>query len=419
MSRLLGPVPLLLLCLTAAAEGQPAPDGATGTAPDAVPSAAAEASPSTWPTRIDPLWIGDGANRLRVQLLSQARLTATFTDLGGEAPSDDARLTFQRIRPILRGRFLDGRLRVLAHFAIVPGEAELVDLFADLRIVPQLRLRAGQMKVPFTYHRQNSFVHLATTDWPLTSRHFGAERQIGVMAHGPLDGGVEYALGLFSGENARGAHARELPRIFGQSPGNPSSFVDARPYAAPHPELVLRIAHRHDAIDPARFFDTEGGGLRHALALSFAWDSGPIPERDYGMRLAPELLLQWEHLSLVVIGYGALFEDGGLEPGAAGVLAELGWHAHRHLELAVRYARVDFSDALRSAARAFEAQQNPMEPDPSVGTVEARQELSFAVHVLIIGRSLAWQSDVTWLRQTLDGGARDDLRIRSQLQLAF
>ena len=36
-----------------------------------------------------------------------------------------------------------------------------------------------------------------------------------------------------------------------------------------------------------------------------------------------------------------------------------------------------------------------------------------------MGRSLAWQTDAAWLRDETADGARDQLRVRSQLQLAF
>ena len=41
------------------------------------------------------------------------------------------------------------------------------------------------------------------------------------------------------------------------------------------------------------------------------------------------------------------------------------------------------------------------------------------MQVLVIGRSLAWQTDLGWLHDEAPGEAREGWRVRSQLQLAF
>jgi len=154
--------------------------------------------------------------------------------------------------------------------------------------------------------------------------------------------------------------------------------------------------------------DLDGGALRHSVALSAAWDTGPVRGRDFALRVAPEVTLQRAGFTVIAVGYLGWIEDaaGQLAPGAVGALAELGWRAHRHLELTARYARVHVLSAVMDENRNH---------DPA----HASHELTFAVGVPILGRSLLWETDVAWLRAERSAAARDDLRVRSQLQLAF
>lgn len=385
-----------------------------------------------WPDRIGPFELGDDAARLRLSLIAQLQLQIVDAEQPDGARETDAELRIRRIRPILRGAFADGRIQSTLHLEVGPGQLELIDLFVDATLHPELRLRVGQLKVPFTQYWQQSLVNLATVDWPLTSRYFGGERQLGIMAHDDRRNpeGFLYALGVFAGENRRGAYARELPRIYGESHGNPSSLTDPRPPGDLHAEIVGRVGHFAADVHPETIMDVEGGGFRHGIALSAAWDTDPEHRRDFALRLAPEVLFKWEHLSFTAVGFVGFIEtlDEATAPGAVGVLTELGWHAHRHVQLALRYSRVDLLDPLVDDARAYAQSIEPLDPDAhqawadqygDVGQLRARHELSLGVNVLILGRSLAWQNDVAWMRTERDDGARDDLRVRSQLQLAF
>jgi hypothetical protein len=379
-----------------------------------------------WPDRLGPFWVGNEDARVRPSLFLQ--LQGTGETIAGEDMAWALRL--RRIRPILRGSFLHGRVTSTLHIEVSPDNPELIDAFIDGEALPALRIRVGQFKTPFTQYYQQSLIDLAV-DWPMTSRWFGGERQLGVMAYGgDPHTGLGYAVGAFAGQNRRSAFARDLARVYGERLGNPSSFRSPAPTDDIHPELVVRLTQTHPDAHPETGTDTRGGGLRHVAALSFAWDTAPVPRRDWAVRVAPELLLKWEHFSLNLVAYGALIEDreGALEPGAVGLLAELGWLAHRHVELVLRYGRVHLLPALLADARAHAAAMRPDDPASiedwssqygHVGDAYSQQELSLAVQVLVIGRSLAWQTDVAWLRSERAIGARDDLRLRTQIQLSF
>lgn len=415
----------------AAAQSAVATEGAAGAHADTAPPT--ETAPrDDWPSRIGPFELGDHAARLRLSAIAQLQLRVDDVDRGDGTRATDAAFVVRRLRPILRGAFADGRIQSVIHLDVAPERLELIDLYVDATILPELRVRVGQLKVPFTQYWQQSLTQLATADWPLTSRVFGGERQIGVMAHDDRTDseGLRYALGVFAGENRRGAFARELPGIYGESHGNPSSLTAPRAPGPVHPEIVGRVGYASPGPHPDTGMDVTGGDLRYAVTLSAAWDTAPEPRRDFAVRLAPEARIDWAHVSFTTVGYLGFVEttDGTIAPGAVGVLTELGWHAHRHLELALRYSRVDWLDPLVEDARAYARSLEP--PDPTtrlswsdqygdVGKRRAQHELALGVNVLVIGRSLAWQTDVAWMRTELDDGSRNDLRIRTQLQLAF
>jgi len=353
------------------------------------------------PDRIGPFWIGDATARVRPSLFAQLQLE-------GQTRADadfEVRPRLRRIRPILRGSFLDGRITATLHLEVSPESPELIDAWIEGAILPALRLRVGQLKTPFTEYYQRSLTELAV-DWPLTSRWFGGERQLGLMAHGADPGtGLSYAAGAFAGQNRRSAFARELPRLVGLEDANPSSLSDPAPTEPIHAELFARVGHAPPGWDPRTRADVEGGELRHSVALSVAWDTDPVPGRDFALRVAPEVTLKHAGVTVLAVGYLG-WVDGDEAPGAVGVLGEVAWRADRHLELTARYARVHVLPVVMHDAANLDAPH-------------ASHEATVAVGVPILGRSLIWETDVAWLRAERSTGRRDDLRVRSQLQLAF
>jgi hypothetical protein len=80
------------------------------------------------------------------------------------------------------------------------------------------QLRIGQCKVPFTRFRIQSFQRLTFADWPIVTKFFGGERQIGVTLHnGYEDPPVRaYVVGLLSGVNARASHGIGIATVYGE-----------------------------------------------------------------------------------------------------------------------------------------------------------------------------------------------------------
>jgi hypothetical protein len=375
------------------------------------------------------------AGQLRANLLNQPG--SGGGELGARGRETDHSVEIRRVRLFLRGSFLDDRLRALVQFSFSPSSPELVDLWLEYAPVTAARIRVGQQKVPFTRHRLQSFTVLPLTEWDIAAVAFGAERQIGFQVHDGMrgDGHLNYGIGLFSGVNARSAFARGMAETYGESLVNRSSLRSAPPITEFQPELIGMLGWSTRKMDNTAVTDLEGGALRAYAGVSGSWDMRPVLGQDFQGRIAPELLLKWQHLSLNLLGFGSVFEGRTqkTELGLMGATAEATYRIDATFELAGRYSRVETLRDLRSDARArarditegtSEDERAELEEQYSdAGMVKHREEFGLGLNVYIIGRSLCWQSDVELLRAARVASAErvmeDAVRVRSQLQLAF
>lgn len=409
-----------------------APGGApTSASDDAVlptSSTTADGAPST-PETIGPFRLGTAGNCLEPGLGVQLRFAAARTSDAAAA----AELGLRRLRWSLRGAVLDERLTFQLQLNTTPAALELIDAWADWRFLPALRLRFGQFKTPFTRHRQTSFTALALTDWDVFSTHFGAERQLGVMLH---DGDRpeahwSYRLGVFTGVNARASFERGLANVYSEPLTNPSDLRSFHPAPSIHPELAARVGYDAAGVDARVPTDAAGGGLRYSVNVSAAWDLRPAYPVDFAARLAPEVLLKWNHLFLDVAAAAGWFKGaaGAVDLASIGENVEAGWRFFPRWEVAARFSRVDNTAAVRADARAradalIAEASTPTEQDAltkayaTAGNQRWTQEVALALNVYLFGDSLKWQSDFEWVRVT-GAASTDVLRVRTQLQLAF
>jgi hypothetical protein len=413
----------LILCLASSARAQTAPPPP------------AEPAKRSLPDKLSPLDVVlSNGSKLGVGMAAQLRLNVDNEGgklgQGGERETD-TNVQLRRVRVTLRGAFLDDRLRALMQLSFAPGNPELLDLFLEYTALPFLRVRAGQFKTPFTRHRGQSYGVIALTEWDPAAVSFGAERQIGVMVHDGMrgDGKLNYALGLFAGPNARAAFARGISDTYGETLPNRSSLRAPFTKTELHPEVVGLIGYSSRRMDNVAPTDPEGGPARVFASLSGAIDCAPESTQDFASRLAPELLLKAYHLSLNVVGYGGFFDatQGPWSLGMLGLTTELTYRMHPRFELAARYSRTDTLDRLRDDARTRAASIiASADPDDSealndqyaeAGRVRSQQEIALGFNVYIIGRNLAWQSDLALVRMNLLGtdADTDEMRFRSQL----
>ena len=425
---------LLLLFAPATLQAEPA-------TPQAKPAQDRVPPPSSWPDKIGPFSISDKSGRfsLAVGLAAQVQVKVLSSGTGSERDTE-ATIFMRRIRPTLKGTALSKDLKWYLHLSTAPGAVEFMDFYLDYTILPYLRLRAGDCKVPFTRYRVQSFKHLTLVDWSVVTRYFGAERQYGVTLHSGYEkpGTMEYALGIYTGENARASHSVGLPGVYGEPRVNPSNLLAPQPPATFHPEIVGRVAYNHAGMDVGTDTDFVGGSPRFSVGLSLAWDTRPTQYHDLSLRLAPEVLFKAGHFSMAALGYVGFVppagSDSGVETprlGFAGALAQVSYILWGRLELAARYGMVVVMEGLRDEARDRADQLVAAETDAdkaaalakqykNAGLTEAEHEATFGINVYIIGRSLKWQNDVSYKAVPRVGqDTLHDIQLRTQLGLAF
>ncbi len=163
---------------------------------------ATPAPPVYYPTAAPPMAPGpfsvtsaDGKARLKVGGLIQ--FDGHFFASGGR--TGNGGLVARRVRPILDGSFSRN-----IDFRLVPefgeGRALLQDAFIDLKVRPNLRLRSGKYKVPYSLERLQM-----VSDVPFVERSIGNNvvpiRDVGfmLMKEPTKDGDIEWELGAYNG----------------------------------------------------------------------------------------------------------------------------------------------------------------------------------------------------------------------------
>ena len=375
----------------------------------------------------------DGSN---LELGFAGQLRATVTNSGEHWDDDretEEAVELRRVRLLLRGGFFGDRLRFGLQLSLAPAAPELMDLWADYSFAAPMRLRVGQYKIPFTRYRWQSFSHLLFADWPIAANHFGSERQLGLMLHNGQkdDTPWSYALGVFTGQNARASFAKGIADAHGERLQSPSNFRTPGEPMSIHPEVVARVSHNSPDIDAKSNSDEKGGGLRHLVGLSAAWDLDATQAEEFSERLAAEVLLKYEGVSLSLVGYAGMFrpEVGLQDLGSVGATGELGWRFLPSLEVAGRFSRVDLTTALRQSARSradrIIAEADPAEQEAltrqyaAAGKIDSYEETALALSWYLVGHSLKWQNEVAILRCDSSRRPAEDIRFRSQVQVVF
>ena len=379
----------------------------------------------------------DGKSALSFHLTTQFRWEYAFIDRGAShGRTTDSNFLFRRLRPVIKGRLLTRKVTYLMHLNVVPGALELMDLWMDFQFLYQLRMRIGQMKVPFTRYRLNSFKDRPVLDWSNPTRYFGAERQIGVMFHNGLGHPpiIEYQLGIYTGVNARASNGIGIPLIYGASIPNNSNLASPDSLDNMHAELALHLAFNPCGINIKRPSDLEGGPFRYAIGISLAWDFKPTPMQDMRLRFAPEILLKAHHFSfsgVFLLGLSDRLAGGGsYKPGVLGGVAQVSYLFAKRYELAFRYTVVHIlsglgNDARQQADARIARASAQGEKDAltaqyvDVGLLRTEHELNLGFNIYILGTNLKWQIDGGLLIHSRKDGNRYDVLLRTQVQLAF
>jgi len=369
-------------------------------------------------------WIGVGfATQLQFEYDQQ------FEGAGFPKQSIE-KLEFRRIRTTLSSSFIDGRIRSRFQINLTPSAFELIDMWFAFTRFKFATFRVGQFKIPYDRYRAQSFAALSLVDWAPTTTMFGSERQVGAEMLGI--GGflkAEYAIGIFSGTNARASHGVGITEVYGEVPRNASDFGFGEVVSEFHPELVARAAKNFGKINTDS--DTSGSKeLRHSLGFGIAWDARPNATQDLGLRLSAEWLGKIRHIHMNVVSYLAWYkpwQGGKILYGPMGFMAETGYRFSLMWELALRYSMTYLTPWLRSDARSYGVFQIMNATDPAAamqqygqnGEQTTTNELALAGTSHIIGNSLKVVAEVAWEAQRWEAGRLNGFRFNVQLQFLF
>ena len=360
----------------------------------------------------------DSSSRIRFQFASQLRMFYRSRDEGSEKQRIDMLgMIARRIRLTLAGSLMKSALSFKLHLSTAPHSLELMDYYFNYRIRTHLHFRFGQYKVPFSRYRIQSFQQLTFVDWAMVTKYFGAGRQMGLALHNGYEKPPKwgYALGVFTGVNARISHNVGLAILYGHELLNPSDLSYPGPNVEYHPELFLHLSLNTKGIQVCSDTDKARSGPRYSIGLSVAWDIDPEPGVDYSARVSQELLFKYRGVSAFCIGYAGFSEMGASRNSHLAALGGLFQTAYRiddRYEVSARYSIADFTTAAIDDAR---AQIEESDFDPVVREEETR----FGVNLYIIGHSLKLQNDVGQLRRSYSEESRIDYVVRSQFQIAF
>jgi hypothetical protein len=387
------------------------------------------------PTRLGPARIRVGKADDWIGFGFAAQLEFEYDEqlAGGGAQRDATQtLEFRRIRTTLSSSFIEGRIRSRFQINLTPSAFELIDMWFAFTRFKFATFRIGQFKIPYDRYRAQSFAALSFVDWAATTRMFGSERQVGAEMLG-IGGllGAEYAVGIFSGTNARASQAVGITEVYGETPTSPSEFGSGEVVSEFHPELVARAAKNFGEINTDTNSDVTGSKeLRHSVGVGIAWDARPIATQDLALRLSAEWLGKIRHIHVNVVGYVAWYEpwEGGkMLFGPIGLTAETGYRFSLTWELALRYSVIYLTPWLRSDARSYGQFQIMNATDPASaleqygqnGEQTTNNELALAGTSHIIGNSLKVVAEAAWQAQRWDAGRQNLFRFNVQLQFLF
>lgn len=122
----------------------------------------------------------------------------------GDSPGQDTFL-LRRVRPIVEGTVY-GKfdLRMMFDFASgvslsAANNGTILDAYGDLRLSPQLKLRAGKFKEPVGLERLRSWTSLTFVERGFPTQLL-PNRDTGLMLHGEfMEGRLQYQVGVFNG----------------------------------------------------------------------------------------------------------------------------------------------------------------------------------------------------------------------------
>ena len=315
----------------------------------------------------------DGASSLRLLGLLQIQQAYDRTD----GSPDKGALFVHRARVGLLGSLLGGDLRTTLVAEFSGKTPRLTFLNVDYTFLPgRLSLRVGQFKRPFSRSFMTLASELATIDRPAPVGVFGDNADIGVMLHNGTTGRFEYAVGVFNG---------------------------AGPDVAPirvHPLVAARVGYNTAGSQPYSESDLEGGAPRLSVAAAALVDLDADGDDESFTSGLVDVMLKVRGLSLSSALYAGTRQAGPR------------WTNQRFSALA-HYTQVGHVIAGR-----FEPVVRYSFVLPR-GDGDGQHDVTGGLNVFFRGHAFKWQTFVSARFQPHDGRSAPDMRLQSQLSLAF
>ena len=365
------------------------------------------------------LYKDDRGNEVRFLLGTQLQMEFKSKDMGSSA--DNVNTTVMRlrsVRPFVTGKMLDGRLALKVQLNVVPGTFELLDLNFDYKFKPDVQLRYGVFKMPFTHYRMASKLRLQQIDWAITSKYFGAERQWGFALHNGYEKPPRwgYVVAVGSGENSRASHGKGIALAYDRERPNPSDLAGEGGVAEFHPEIFGNLSFNSPGMDVSSETDRERTGLRYSLALSGAWDLDPEYTIDFSYRAAPEVLIKYKGLCVTGVwyaGWSEMGDDRSDHLAMRGGLVHVAYRWCDRYEIAARYAAVSMTDHLKHDVRAWSVREDS---EVSDYVWDVKEDYALVFNIYFIEHQLKLQNGVQLLTPRI---GRTDILATSQFQLWF
>ncbi len=303
---------------------------------------------------------GDGDFAVNVRTRIQARATAGGSALDEATERLAVGPSIARARLVVQGyakKVWLYRVQLGAAPADLSGDpsSPLLDAHVTWAELRDLRVRVGQMQVPFDRQNLISATSLQTVERSLLSNEFALGRDVGVLLLSNdlfgLERRVTYAAGVFGGSGANELAGGNGPLVVGRVELTPLGDFDAGVEADLERRRRLRFAV---AVAAARRWGSDG--VRPSGAERLA-------QRDDFTHGALDAKLKWHGVSALVQLHTRRADDaavssseGAFAPvGALGYFVQAGWMVTNELELAARWgaarARAT-SDSLRESVGA-------------------------------------------------------------------
>ncbi len=317
----------------------------------------------------------DGVNSLRLLGLFQLQHTHDWID---GAPDTDA-FSIRRARIGLVGSVLlrDLRYTFIADFA--DATPRLVFANVDYTVVrDRLAVRVGQFKRPFSRSFLTPGSELSMIDRPSTvgPGAFGDNADLGVMLHNGTASRLEYAVGVFNGAGPNAVPSRV------------------------HPLLAARVGYNTRGTKPYTESDLDGGAPRFGIAAAALVDFDRDGDGNSFTSGLVDMTFMVRGFALSSAAYARARPTGSRwsnqRLSALGHHTQLGYVIAKRVEPVVRYAVV-----------------------VGGGEPAVRHDVAGGFNVFLRGHAIKWQTFVTAGLGSRDGRSSADLRLSSQLGVAF